>query len=174
MRLTNWFAITGGPCSGKSTVVAALQGRGYEIVEEVALILISGELAKGISLDQVRSDEKQFQRRILEAKVEIERKLAPEKIVFLDRGLPDSMSYWRGAGLDLSPVIEVSKELRYRKVFLFERLPMQSEGFRTEDDDQAELLAREHAQDYTDLGYELIRVPVMSVEERVKFIVSHI
>ncbi len=141
MRLTNWFAITGGPCSGKSTVVAALQGRGYEIVE---------------------------------AKVEIERKLAPEKIVFLDRGLPDSMSYWRGAGLDLSPVIEVSKELRYRKVFLFERLPMQSEGFRTEDDDQAELLAREHAQDYTDLGYELIRVPVMSVEERVKFIVSHI
>lgn len=49
---------------------------------------------------------------------------------------------------------------------------MQSDGVRVEDDSKAAQIERWLEQDYESLGYEVIRVPVVSVAERVKFILK--
>ena len=51
---TNWYVITGAPCSGKTTLIDQLADLGYNTVPEAGRKYIENELAKGRSLDEVR------------------------------------------------------------------------------------------------------------------------
>ena len=79
---TNWHVITGAPCSGKTTVIHELEHRGYSVIHEVAQAYIEAKLATGLSLARIRSDAPAFERRILEEKVAIERKLGTRDTIF--------------------------------------------------------------------------------------------
>jgi predicted ATPase len=43
---TNWYVITGAPCSGKTSVIRELEKRGYRVVHEVARAYIEGKRAE--------------------------------------------------------------------------------------------------------------------------------
>lgn len=95
MRRTNWCVITGAPCSGKTSVVKELERRGYQVVHESARAYIDQQLAAGKRLDQIKADERTFENHILNAKRAIESTLPPEETIFFDRGLPDSIAYFK-------------------------------------------------------------------------------
>jgi predicted ATPase len=165
--------ITGAPSSGKTTVINQLSKRGHRVKHEVARAYIDQRLAKGETLEQIKADPLAFERHILQSKVEIEKRLPPEQLIFLDRAIPDSIAYFELEGLDKNEPAGLSRHLRYQNIFLFEGLEFEKDSVRWEDRDQAVRLETLLAKAYSDLGYTITRVPVMSVEARVDFVLRH-
>lgn len=65
-------------------------------------------------------------------------------------------------------------EHRYDNVFLLDRLSMQDDAVRTEDEDEAREKHEAIRQAYLDLGMDPIEIPVMPVDERADAIEEHI
>jgi len=171
---TNWYVITGGPSAGKTKTLEHLSYRGYKVIAEAARILIDNELSRGKTLEQIRSDERQFQEKILDMKIMTEERLNPEERLFLDRGIPDSIAYYRLNGADPDPIIELASNRIYKAVFLLEQLPFQKDGARIENADSAQRINDLLYQAYSELGSRIITVPVMSIADRADFILARI
>lgn len=169
---TNWVVITGAPSSGKTSVIDALANLGHAVQGEVARAVIERHLKTGKPLAEVRRDAAGLQREMLGEKVALEASMDPAAPVFMDRGMPDSITYYREAGIDTEPAVEASRIFRYRAVFVFDRLPLVQDDVRSEDDATASRLDLELEEDYRALGYDPVRVPVMPVAERVDFILK--
>jgi predicted ATPase len=174
MQRTNWYVITGAPCSGKTAVISALEQLGYPVVHEVARAYIDKELKKGKSIAKIKSDILRFERHILYKKIEIEKSLSKDATVFLDRGVPDSIGYYILEGLYPDEPIKKSKQTRYNKIFFFERLLFEKDAARSEDDKIAAELDRILKESYQMLRYEIISVPILTVKDRVDFILKHV
>ena len=174
MQRTNWYVITGAPCSGKTAVISALEEMGYPVVHEVARAYIDKELKKGKSIAKIKSDILRFERHILYKKIEIEKSLSKDATVFLDRGVPDSIGYYILEGLYPDEPIKKSKQTRYNKIFFFERLIFEKDAVRSEDDKIAAELDRILKESYQMLRYEIISVPILTVKDRVDFILKHV
>lgn len=172
MIKTNWVVITGAPCSGKTSLLNKIREYGYRYVPEIARVYTEAQLRIGRTLEQIRGDEGAFQRALMLPKLEIERGLSPTELVFLDRACPDSLSYYRVAGIPVDTISGVMNERIYAKVFLFERLPMGPDIARNEFDEQRELIERYLFEDYSALGYDVMRVPVMPMEARISYVLT--
>ena len=166
--------ITGAPCSGKTAVIKMLEQRGYKVVHEVARAYIDNELMRGKTLPQIKADEWAFERHILMEKVRIESTLNQDEIIFFDRSVPDSIAYYKLNGLDSTEPFQKSGEVRYQNVFLFEKLRFLTDPVRSEDEKTARRLNRLIEESYQSLGYDIIHVPVLSVEERTEFVLERL
>ena len=171
---TRWYILTGAPCSGKTAVINELARRGYGVVHETARAHIEGKLAQGLSLDQIRRNELTFERLILEKKMAIEERLDGEKAVFFDRAVPDSIAYFRLADLDPAEPMAWSRRVRYKKIFLLERLPVKEDSVRKEDERTSMVIEALLLECYRGLGYSVIRVPVFAVSKRADLILEHL
>lgn len=173
MRITNWYVITGAPCSGKTSVISGIEQLGYKVVHETARAYINDELRKGKTLDVIKADMSLFEHNIFYRKIEIEYSLPEKAIIFLDRAIPDSVAYFRFAGLDPKEPEKRSADIRYRKIFLFERLRIKQDEVRNENEEDSILIDRLIAETYVNFGYEIMRVPVLPVGRRVDFILEN-
>jgi predicted ATPase len=172
---TNWYVITGGPSSGKTKLIIHLAFMGYLTIPEAARALIDNEMSKGRTIEQIRADEFKFQKKVLKMKIDAENRIPANHIAFFERGIPDSIAYYKICRENIEPVVKASKKRRYKKVFLLEQLPFEKDYARTEDEELANKISKLLHDSYSSLGYELISVPVMkSIEERVNFILGKI
>ena len=169
---TNWCVITGGPSSGKTKVIEYLSFLNYAVIPEAARILIDTEQSKGKTIEEIRGNEPEFQKRTLEIKIEIENRIPSEQITFFDRGIPDSIAYYHICKKDTSPIVIASQKRKYKKIFLLDQLPFQNDYARTENQKNVHRLSQLLYKSYSDLGYNVIRVPVKPIQERVEFILS--
>jgi predicted ATPase len=174
MRTTNWYVITGAPCSGKSAVIGGLEQRGYRVVHEVARAFIDEELQKGKEIAQIKADILSFERHIIDTKLSIEKSLPDDMLIFFDRGVPDSIAYYILEGLSPDYPTEKSKLTQYKKIFFFERLKFEKDRVRSEDDKIATELDRLLTESYQMLGYSVVHVPLLSVEERIDYILNYL
>jgi predicted ATPase len=172
VTLTRWFVITGSPCCGKTTVIRELERRGYKCSPEVARLHIESQLANGLTIAEMRKDEMAFQRSLIASKVSLEEGLNPNEIVFMDRAMPDSMSYFKLKGFEPSEIMQLSLRFRYAGILLFDRLPFEEDGVRVEDEQAAAFLDKQLELDYRSLGYDVTRIPAMSVQDRVTMLLS--
>jgi len=173
MRITNWYVITGAPCSGKTSVISRIGQLGYRVVHETARAYINEELNKARTLDEIKADMSLFEHNIFYRKIEIESSLPDKAIVFLDRAIPDSIAYFRFAGLDPKEPEEKSADIRYRKIFLFDRLQIKHDEVRNENEEDSILIDRLIEETYKRLGYEIMRIPVLPVRRRTDFILEN-
>lgn len=171
---TNWVAISGAPSSGKTSVIEALARRGYTTAGETARALISEKMSGGLTLAEVRADTQKLQSEILARNAAREAALDPAQLIFLDRAVGDSMTYFPLAGLDTAPVQEAASRFRYRAVFIFDRLPFLRDEVRSEDEAAAAKMDALAEEGYRALGYDPVRVPVLPIEERADFILRHL
>ena len=171
---TNWHVITGGPCSGKTKVIEYLAFLGYAIVPEAARILIDLEISKGKTIKEIRFDEVEFQRETLKMKIEAENRMPPKKIIFFERGIPDSIAYYCICGEDSAFVIKTSQKRKYKNIFLLEQLPFKKDYARVENEKLSCDLNKLLYGAYSKLEYNVIRVPSKSIKERAEFILSKI
>lgn len=169
-----WYVITGGPCSGKTTMINELSKLGYHTVPELARVLIDREIKNGNPLEEIRRDESEFQKRVLLLKIEIENKVPKKKIVFFDRAIPDSIAYYKILGINPKNLIKTCKRKKYRKVFFLEQLPFEKDYARTENTEDANKLSKLLFECYSELGYEIVKIPVLPVKNRLKIILSHV
>jgi len=169
---SNWYVITGGPSSGKTTVLRALKKTGYITCPEVARTFIDEEINKGKSLKEIRKNEAEFQRKVLEAKIKIEKTAPKDKIIFFDRAIPDSIAYYQICGLDLKEVLKLCKRKFYKKIFFLEQLTFEKDYARIEDGRTIRKLNKLLKKTYKSLGYKIIDIPVASIKERVQKILK--
>jgi len=171
---TRWQVITGAPCSGKTTLIQALAGLGHRVVPETARAYIDQCLARGMTLSQIKADPLQFEQKILLEKVALETTLPKDQLIFMDRAIPDSVAYYRFEGLDPAEPLRYSRTVRYETVFLLELLEFKQDTVRTEDAQGAARLEAMLADCYASLGYAVVRVPVMGIDDRIELIRRHL
>lgn len=171
-----WYIITGGPGSGKTSLITRLKYLGYNVVDEVASAFIKRGKKAGKTAEQTRSDESKFQEEVLEEKVKIEDATSANEITFFDTAIPDSIPYHIINNLRLSEkILEASQKRRYRGIFLLDQLPFfEKNGVRIEDEKIAGEISRLIYKEYCKLGYVVVRVPVLPLEERVKFVLERL
>lgn len=174
-NVNNWCVITGSPSSGKTTLLKALEKKGYQVFYERARIYIDQELKRGRTLKEIRENELSFQQKILKLKVDLEKKLNKKELLFLDRGIPDSIAYMEMYGFKKDEyLLEASKNCYYQKVFLLKIVKYVKDYARTESRGKARLLEKLLEKSYRDLNMDVIMMPKMSVAKRVEFILNHL
>jgi predicted ATPase len=172
---TNWYVITGGPSSGKSTVVKALKDMGYKTTLEAARHYIDLQRINGRSTDEIRANQHQFQHKILNLQIELEKRLDPKEEIFFDRGLPDEVAYYKHFHLELDrKLLDYLKTTSYKKIFIMDLLNLDADYARTEDQEAQVALHNLIIDVYEKRGEPIVFVPVLPVKERVKFILDHL
>lgn len=158
--------VTGGPFSGKTTLVRELSGLGYTTVPEAAIDVIrrlNDRMGVAGQRSWRRSHVQEFQRMVFDLQVEREEALDPgPDPVFLDRGLADGIAYCLYQGVEPLPVFrERAASSGYERAFVLDTL----EGF----DGRGESGRMSSRQDSLDVGrlltevYEAIGVDVVQV-----------
>ena len=172
---TNWYVITGGPSSGKTTTVNLLKSRGYQTTIEHARHYIDTQKITGKTLEEIKQNQVAFQRGIIDMQIAQERALSPKDAVFLDRAVPDALAYSRFLGLpEDTKLRDALHAFLYKKVFILEPLPLVQDYARTEDSADQQIIHRLLIETYESLGYTVVHVPVLSSEERVDFILKYL
>lgn len=174
MDADRFFVITGGPGSGKSSILDALQARGFAR---------SMEAGRGIIQDQVEIggqalpwiNPAAFAELMLCWEMRSYRMaLEWSGDVFFDRGLPDVIGYLRLMKLPVPSYMEkAARTFRYhRHVFvappweeIFAPDRERKQGFAEAVRTYESMVAT-----YRDFGYELVEIPKAPVEERVEFV----
>lgn len=178
MRLktfSKWHVITGGPSSGKTTIVLTLEQLGYNVGHEIARMVVDEAVAKGISIEDLRNNDAEFQHEILLRNIEREMGLRNDKEVFLDRAVPDSIAYYTICGLDTAKIKAYAAD-KYSDVFFLEQLRFKKDYSRSKMEDSVMIQRLNDLlyTSYTKLGYNVTRVPAMPVQSRVDFILSKV
>jgi len=166
---TNWHVITGAVSSGKTTLIDQLADKGFQTAPEAGRQYIEREMATGRTIAEIRGNEADS-RCIADRQLRIEHGLQALDVVFLDRAFPDSLAFYRFDGLNPNKILAECFQHRYASIFILDRLPVHQDGLRIEDDAAARFLDEWLARDYSALGYSFVRVPVLSIEDRLAFI----
>ena len=174
-RQTNWYVITGGSGSGKTTTVNLLKARGYNTTIEHARHYLDTQRSNGKTVKEIRKHQAEFQLGILDMQIEQEKAISPDDIIFLDRAIPDALAYYRF--LDLHEGEKLLKALRnvsYKKVFILDCLPLVQDYARTEDEAAQKKIHELLNEVYESLPFPVIHVPVLPPETRVDLILKNI
>lgn len=175
IKQTNWYVITGGPGSGKTTTVNLLNARGYKTTIEHARHYLDTQLITGKTVEEIRRNQKEFQSGILDMQIEQENSINPKDVVFLDRAVPDALAYYRF--LDIQEDEKLLRALRtvsYKKIFILDPLPLVKDYARTEDDKDQKKIHELLVEVYQSLPFPVLHVPVLPEEERVDFILKNL
>jgi len=174
-KTTNWFVITGGPSTGKTTVINLLTERGYKTTIEHARHYIDTMKEEGRTVEEIRANKRKFQLGVLDMQIEQEAELSPSETVFLDRAIPDAMAYYRFLNLEYDKILlDAMKEVAYKKIFILDRLPFVNDYARTEDEQAQKLIHQLIIEVYQSLEFPVVFVPVISPDERVEFILKNL
>ena len=134
-KQTNWYVITGGPGSGKTTTVNLLKERGYITTFEHARHYLDTQRLKGRTIEDVRKKQKEFQLGVLNMQIEQENQISPDVQVFLDRAIPDALAYYRFLNLPEDEKLTAAlRTVFYKKVFILDCLTLVKDYARTEDE----------------------------------------
>jgi predicted ATPase len=169
---TNWHVITGAPCCGKTTLIDQLANQGFQTVPETARLYFEREMAKGRTMYEILANRAALQRGLEDMQLSIECGLRAIDILFLDRALPDCLAWHRVAGLNPNELLSEYFHHRYASVFILDPLPFEENGARDDDAAKVGYLDEWLARDYSALGYSVVRVPVLSPEERLSFVLE--
>lgn len=172
------FVLTGGPGTGKTTLLAALADAGFAVRAEVSRELIREQHAAGGALLPWR-DLRGFARLCLERMRGQLAEPAPTgtRAVFFDRGGPDVAAYLRQGGWDeeaasalagwrgvyASPVFVAPP---WREIFVND--PERPQSFA-----ECAALHERLLRAYAEAGYRTVLLPRASVAERVVFVTAH-
>jgi len=172
--------ITGGPSTGKTSIINKLEDSGFNCKHEMSRDIIQDALRNNSDcvpwLNVLKFSKTVIAQR--EAQYHSVKSKKSKKYTFFDRGIPDVYAYMEYDDLDI-PIdfLKLGNELRYHsKIFLTPAWKeiYENDAERKEDFYKAKQLQQYIHNTYKDLGYDVIIVPKANVEERIKFILKHL
>jgi predicted ATPase len=173
---TKKIVITGGPGTGKSTIINELIKRGHTCLEEISRQVILDAKKEGI--DQLfLTNPLLFSELLLKGRYQqyLESKKLESNIVFFDRGIPDVLAYMDFIGGNYpESFIDTCKASVYDTVFILKpwKAIFTSDNERYEDFNQAQTIHKHLVNTYQNNNYTLIDVPFNTVEKRTDFILN--
>jgi predicted ATPase len=153
-----------------------LARRGFVAVPEVARQILEEDAANGFGADDSRRNEQAFQDRVLRRKIELERSLDRSVPTFLDRGVPDTLAFYRLHGWTVpKTLLSAVEACDYGAAFLLQPIVgLAEDEFRTETDDQRRRLSELLLHAYAESSVPLVSLPVATVEVRVGLILDSV
>jgi len=182
---TRKIVITGGPGTGKTSIINALKTKEFHCFDEVIRLMTLEAKQKGNSLTHVSNpiafvnDPMQFNINLLNARIEqfLQSNVLDKHISFFDRGIPDVLAYMAFFNQAYDTTFKNACETHvYDSVFL---LPpweaiYKSDNERFETFEEAVQIHDYLKQTYIDFNYKIVEVPFGTVEERSNFILNRI
>ncbi len=168
--------ITGGPGTGKSTVIEKLTQLEFTCMPEISRIITKGAQEKGI--DQLfLKDPLLFSNLLLEGRINQYKKaeVTADKIVFFDRGIPDIFGYLNYLETDYPEnFIDQSLKHRYDKVFMMPpwKSIYKTDNERYESYEQSLIIYEHLILAYQKIDYFVVIVPEGSIASRAEFILN--
>ena len=174
MQNSKFFIFTGGPGAGKTTTLALLQSEGMNVCDESGRKIIRQQMNNGGCAAPWKDKDRYAQLMAQDSIEAYKAAMDYPGIVLFDRGIPDTLGYCRLENIQVPEGLDKAcHEYRYNEnVFLF---PFWSEIYsndneRKQDRELAEATADMMERIYSELGYRIIRVPLVSPEERAGWI----
>ena len=170
------IVITGGPGTGKTSIINNLVKRGFLCYEEISRQITLEAREKGIE-QLFLTEPLLFSEKLLEGRTKqfLDAEKESKEVVFLDRGIPDILAYMDYVD-DSYPehFINVSNTYRYDTVFVL--APWQeiftSDSERYENFEQAIAIHHHLLATYKRFGYNLIDIPFGSIKTRTNFVLD--
>lgn len=179
------IVITGGPSTGKTSVIEHLEKDGFHCLHEVIRSMTAGEITQGEKVEIVSnpivsvSDPKSFNMKILNARIEQYNmaQKANAKTIFFDRGIPDVLAYMDFFQQTYEAVFtEACETLRYDQIFImppWKEIHI-SDNERYESFEESVSIYTCLKKAYENYSYDVTIVPEASITERVQFILNRI
>lgn len=169
------YVITGGPGSGKSTLVAGLQQLGYSCSAEVSRRMIIQEVDRGSDC-LPWLDVSCFSVKVLAEMTKEYLSKSNDKITFFDRGIPDVIAYLHVAGLPVDDRYGLALAAHPYEKTVFILPPWEeiyvNDSERWQGFEESVSIYNAIRETYTAYGYTLIEVPRVQEAERIAFILG--
>ena len=165
------IVITGGPCSGKTSIIEELKENGYHCFDEVSREIIQSMNIK-TAFKSVDFEETVFGKR------KTDYLNAPQGTSFFDRSMLDNIAYLKkNKHHTPNHFIEDCKSHRYyTRVFITTpwKEIYHKDNERLEDFEEAIRIFEALKEVYTQFNYNLIELPQLTNKERIAFIFNKI
>lgn len=169
------IVITGGPGTGKSSVIKSLENSGHLCFHEVSREITAQAQKEGVE-QLFLENPILFSEKLLEARIHQyqQAKSIPGNI-FLDRGIPDVVAYMDYFGTTYPNKFRLAcEESKYDQIFI---LPPWKEIYRNDNEryesfEQALEIHEHLKQSYLTFGYRPVEVPKDSIIKRREFILK--
>ena len=171
------YIITGAPGTGKTTIINALKKKDYYCAEEISRELIAEQISIGGNIlpwkNQIAFENKIANRRYKQYLDSTE-----NCICFFERSSIDCIAYLNSNKLKAtSQINQIIKNCIFNKTVFYTPIweeIYKNDSERQESFDQSIKIDKHLKDSYIKFGYVLIEIPKLSVEERVKFILTQI
>jgi len=174
--MRNWYVLTGGPSAGKTTLIEALEAKGFHIEHESARIVIDDGVAAGQTVEEIREDEGAFQDVVYDHKLKREKRLDPDELIFFDRGMADTYAYNKLCGAPITEDMQQAMDTaEYEKVFLLEPFKFEEDYARVESIEEQDKLFHLLKEGYERSGVPIEIVPAFPTkEERIAYFFDYL
>jgi predicted ATPase len=177
MQCDNYFVLTGAMGSGKSAIIEQLIKRRLKCVAEPARQVLHEQRA--ISADGVpETDPDLFTQLMLSRATSFYlENFAAETLTIFDRGIPDMIAYADLFGLDTKIYYNSANHYKYNQcVFWFKGWKdiYKNDDERKMNFQQAYEFGERTHHIYQELGYDVVQVPMLPIDERAEFIYDKI
>ncbi|MFD1095760.1 AAA family ATPase [Salegentibacter chungangensis] len=172
------IVITGGPGTGKSSIIHNLEAQGNECLHEISRQVTLEAQKEGIAqlfLEKpLLFSEKLLEGRIRQHYEAEEKTIEP---IFIDRGIPDVIAYMDYFETRYtSKFTEACERHSYHQVFI---LPPWKEIYKSDNEryetfEEALAISKFLNETYKRFGYQPVEVPKGPVEERANFILNNL
>jgi predicted ATPase len=172
----SFFVLTGGPGSGKTSLIEALARAGHAHMPEAGRSIIQDQVLIGGDALPWRNPAAYAELMLSWEMRSYRQALDLAGPVFFDRGIPDIVGYLRTIDSPVpAPLKRAADLFRYSsRVLIF---PPWAEIFAQDDErkqsfDEAVRTYEAMVETYTICGYSLIEVPCLPVQDRVDFVLD--
>ncbi|ASK32652.1 ATPase [Chryseobacterium sp. T16E-39] len=175
----NFYIITGGPGVGKTTLLKQLEKMGYRTVDEDARQIIKEQMqSNGEGLPW--RDKELYTHLMINTSVNSFKNISQDQnnLIFFDRGIIDAYCYADMIGLAISNEMKniVDTHQYNPTVFILPPWPeiYETDAERKQTWEEAFETYSSMKNTYSIYGYQVVDVPLDSVEKRAAFILNHI
>jgi len=174
---TKRIVLSGGPSSGKTTLIDTLSNQDFVVFEEISRSIIKSAQLNGV-LQPFLENPIQFNIDVLKGRLkQYINAISKKSPVFYDRGVHDVVAYMNYAQQEIPKEFhDACEKCQYDLIFLlppWKAIHVQDQE-RYETFEQAQQVYEAIKATYKKYNFNFIEVPTGTVQERVNFILKHL